>query len=207
MLVLLLDTWKLDQQSDAEMRTPNDRFAAHPLPPDQRKTSKGVFARAVGSFVPKLAGKAFEKYGFHSAEIMTAWPRVIGAEIAGFTAPERIKWPRGSGDVDGTGASGGATLVLRVEPARALDVEYRSAEIIDRINRYFGYRAVAALRLVQAPLLNAAARPADGTSGPINATSTVADIDSPPIPAGAEGSLKAALETLWASVKADRRSG
>ena len=118
---------------------------------------KGVFAKAVGSFVPKLAAKAFEKYGFHSAEIMTAWPRVAGAEIAAFTAPERIKWPRGSGEPDGTGASGGATLVLRVEPARALDVEYRSAEIIDRINRYFGYRAVATLKLVQAPLLQPAA--------------------------------------------------
>jgi hypothetical protein len=103
--------------------------------------------------VPKLAAKSFEKYGFHSAEIMTAWPRVAGAEIAGFTAPERIKWPRGAADPDGTGATGGATLVLRVEPARALDVEYRSAEIIDRINRYFGYRAVASLKLIQAPLL------------------------------------------------------
>ena len=124
-----------------------------------------MFARAVGSFVPKLAGKAFEKYGFHSAEIMTAWPRVVGAEIAGFTAPERIKWPRGyAGSDDGTGASGGATLVLRVEPARALDVEYRSAEIIDRINRYFGYRAIATLRLVQAPLLEPRRRAASSAA-------------------------------------------
>lgn len=179
------------------MPTPKERNAFRPMPPDQRVV-KGVFAKAVGSFVPKLAAKAFEKYGFHSAEIMTAWPRVAGAEIAAFTAPERIRWPRGAGEPDGTGAQGGATLVLRVEPARALDVEYRSAEIIDRINRYFGYRAVATLKLVQAPLL----KPNDATPQPARAAAS----GDAPVPDSADGPLKAALEQLWSSVTARRTS-
>ena len=55
----------------------------------------------------------------------------------------------------------GATLILRVDPSRALDVEYRGAQLIDRINRYFGYRAIAALRILQAPIpLRVAAKPA-----------------------------------------------
>lgn len=181
------------------MPTPKERDAFRPMPPDQRVV-KGVFAKAVGSFVPKLAAKAFERYGFHSAEIMTAWPRVAGAEIAQFTAPERIKWPRGAGEPDGTGAQGGATLILRVEPARALDVEYRSAEIIDRINRYFGYRAVATLKLVQAPLL----KPNDAAPRAIPAQLSVPG--APPVPDTAEGPLKAALEQLWSSVAARRAS-
>jgi hypothetical protein len=171
-----------------------------PLPPD-RRPARGVFARAIGSFVPKLAGKAFEKYGFHSAEIMTAWPQVAGADLATYTAPERIKWPRATGaSEDGTGDTGGATLVLRVEPARALDVEYRSAEIIDRINRYFGYRAVATLRLVQAPLLGKTAAGPAATGRP-NMSSPVA---TAPIPEMADDDLKAALQTLWSSVSARR---
>lgn len=178
------------------MHTPKTPFSR--LPPDKRP-GKGVFARAVGSFVPKLAAKAFEKYGFHSAEIMTAWPRVAGAEIASFTAPERIKWPRGYASDEGEGASGGATLVLRVEPARALDAEYRSAEIIDRINRYFGYRAIAALRLIQAPLLKASGAPDQMASGSPR-------IDRPaPIAGGLEDGLKTALEALWANVVAPRK--
>jgi hypothetical protein len=177
------------------MPTPKEPPALRALPPD-RRTAKGSFAKAVGSFVPKLAAKSFEKYGFHSAEIMTAWPRVAGAEIAGFTAPERIKWPRGTAAPDGTGAMGGATLVLRVEPARALDVEYRSAEIIDRINRYFGYRAVATIKLIQAPLL--------AKDGTVDDSTTAAVSGPAPIPDAAEGPLKAALETLWASVAADQ---
>jgi hypothetical protein len=182
------------------MHTPKTPFA--PLPPD-RRPARGVFAKAVGSFVPKLAAKAFEKYGFHSAEIMTAWPRVVGAEISGFTAPERIKWPRGSADADGTGASAGATLVLRVEPARALDVEYRSAEIIDRINRYFGYRAIAALRLIQAPLSAPSSKASVGSrqtpSESPKSAPTALSLD------GVEDGRKFALEALGANVEASSK--
>lgn len=161
---------------------------------------KGVFAKAVGSFVPKLAAKSFERFGFHSAEIMTAWPRVAGSEISAFTAPDRIKWPRGAGEPDGTGASGGATLVLRVEPARALDVEYRSAEIIDRINRYFGYRAVATLKLVQAPLLQ------QGGGEVQRSGAYPVDPDDPaPIEPALDEPVRTALEQLWSSIKLDRK--
>ena len=51
-----------------------------------------------------------------------------------------------------SGARPGATLILRVDPARALDVEYKARQIIERINAYFGYRAIAELRILQAPL-------------------------------------------------------
>ena len=115
-----------------------------------------VSARAVGSFVPKLTHKAFEKYGFSAATLITDWAMIVGEDVAGYTAPERLKWPRGVGIRDDVeqGAEGrpGATLVLRVEPARALDVQYKARQLIERINAYFGYRAVAELRLVQAPL-------------------------------------------------------
>ena len=72
MLVPLFECCHRAIRADATMHTPKTPFAAKPLPPD-RRAGKGVFARAVGSFVPKLAAKAFEQYGFHSAEIMTAW--------------------------------------------------------------------------------------------------------------------------------------
>ncbi len=120
-----------------------------------------VPARAVGSFVPKLTRKAFEKYGFSAATLLTDWATIVGRELAGFTAPERLKWPRGVGirdDVE-AGAEGrpGAVLVLRVDPARALDVEYKGRQLLERINGYFGYRAIAELRLLQAPLAKRAA--------------------------------------------------
>lgn len=124
------------------------RFAAPP-------TARFVPAKAVGSFVPTLTKTAFQKFGFSTATLITDWARIAGAELAAYTMPDKLKWPRGAEGLaaeDDEGMRRGATLTLRVDPARALDVEYRARQIMDRINSYFGYRAVETIRLVQAPV-------------------------------------------------------
>lgn len=192
------------------MLTGNDPFAKRPLPPD-RRTKGGSFAKAAGSYVPRIAAKAFEKFGFHTAEIMTQWPRIAGAEIAAWSSPERIRWPRAAGGTEGGegDARPGGTLVLRVEPARALDVEYRAAEIMDRINRYFGYRAVDTLKIIQAPLTAPSGSPSEAPAAAIAAPRAAAGAPAAPpenIAAIPDDGLKAALQSLWASVNG-RRSG
>jgi hypothetical protein len=157
-----------------------------------------VPARAVGAFVPKLTRKAFEKYGFSAATLLTDWATIVGKELAGFTAPERLKWPRGVDireDVD-AGAEGrpGATLILRVDPARALDVEYKGQQILERINGYFGYRAIAEMRIRQAPLAQPeVSRPAPATLTPCEA---------PELAAIADERLRAALGRLKSGLMA-----
>lgn len=172
------------------------------LPPDTRRKATN-FARAAGSFVPRLTAKAFERYGFHSAEIMTDWARIAGAEVAAYSEPERIKWPRTVAQCDnGDGRQQGATLILRVEPARALEIEYRTGEIIDRINRYFGYRAIAFVKVLQAPLQRRAPEPS--TNGPPPAAS-----GSPPplhLHQIEQDGLRQALADLWASIARERAS-
>ena len=53
----------------------------------------------------------------------------------------------------------GATLVLRVDGPRAIEVQHRSGKILDRVNTYFGYRAVAEMRILQAPVVRAGRPP------------------------------------------------
>lgn len=119
-----------------------------------RKSFHG--AKALGSFLPSLTTKALQKYGFSAATLITDWPAIVGAEIARYAAPERIKWPRLTEQADedavASAKRSGAVLVLRVDSAKALDVQYRAQQIIERINAYFGYSAVAQLRLIQAPM-------------------------------------------------------
>lgn len=111
-----------------------------------------VRAKSVGEFVPALMKPAFEKYGFPAAAILTDWAAIAGTELAAFTAPERLKWPRkASSDTDSGGQ--GATLILRVDGPRALEVEHLRPRLIERINASFGYRAVADIRVLQAPLI------------------------------------------------------
>ncbi len=74
------------------------RRPALPRPPARTGAARGfVSARAVGTYVPKLTHKAFEKYGFAAATLITDWAMIVGKDIAGYTAPERLKWPRGVG--------------------------------------------------------------------------------------------------------------
>jgi hypothetical protein len=119
-------------------------------------------ARAVGSFLPALTTKAFQRYGFSTVALITEWPAIVGGELARSTAPERVKWRRGVETVDEEGGDAqrssrsGATLVLRVDGAQALKVQYEARQIIERINAYFGYAAIAELRLIQAPAAAAA---------------------------------------------------
>lgn len=112
--------------------------------------------KSVGSFVPRLTRQAFEKYGFSAAALITDWETIVGQAQAAYTAPERLKWPKGVTGDEETGEASergrpGATLILGVDAGRALDVQYRGEQIIQRINAYFGYRAVAELRIVQLP--------------------------------------------------------
>jgi hypothetical protein len=113
-------------------------------------------AKAVGSFLPALTTKAFQRYGFSTVALITDWPAIVGGELARCTSPERVRWRRipeavGEEDVAETTARSGATLVLRVDGAHALRVQYEARQIIERINAYFGYAAIAEVRLVQAP--------------------------------------------------------
>jgi hypothetical protein len=153
--------------------------------------------------LPKITRKVFEKFGFSTATLLTDWAIIVGADLAAFTAPERLKWPRGyEGAATGEAEAGrtGATLMLRVEPARALDVQYKARLLIDRINAYFGYRAVAEIRLVQAPLIKSggesvARRDASPPGTPGAAVQAVAD-----------DALREALASLEASIRAESAS-
>ena len=123
-----------------------------------RRRPGGLFGgKAVGSFLPGLTRKAFEKFGFSAANLITDWAAIVGRDLAAVTAPERLKWPRQveRGEDDAAPAAKGrpgATLVLRVDGAQALTVQYGARQIIERINAYFGYAAVAELRIIQAPV-------------------------------------------------------
>jgi hypothetical protein len=94
-----------------------------------------------------MAG-VFERQGFASSEIVTKWEDIVGPEIAAHAEPIRMQWIRNR-DPD---LSTPATLVLRVEGPAAIEIQHLSGVIVERVNRYLGWQAVAGLALRQAPL-------------------------------------------------------
>lgn len=104
---------------------------------DQRRARATRLAR----LVPPLARKAYRARGFASDEAIARWRDIVGDELAGVAVPIRLRFRRGSRRE--------GVLELRVDPAYATQVQHRSEQILERLNTYFGYRAVAALTLVQ----------------------------------------------------------
>jgi hypothetical protein len=164
-------------------------------PPIVRKTAFGV--KAVGSFVPRLTKKVMEKYGFSTAALLTDWATIVGADLARHTRPNKLKWPRAVETYGETpaGQSGrpGATLYLMVDAARALDVQYKGRQIIDRINAYFGYRAIADLRIEQVPMVAEPpqAKPRDVVAGKSRSGKPPLDLGQVP-----DERLRAAFELI-----------
>ena len=106
------------------------------------------YPKPLSQIVGKTIADAFAKQGFASTGVVTHWPEIVGAEIADHAEPMRMIWPRRVHEDD----PDPATLVLRVEGPVALEIQHLSGVIIEKVNRFFGFRAVGRIQIRQAPL-------------------------------------------------------
>ena len=141
----------------------------------------------------KLTAASFERYGFAYAELLSRWEAIVGHELAAVSAPERVRWPRRRDGQEDRGQPGGGTLVVRAAEGRGLELQYMTPQIIERINGYYGYAAVANVKVLQGKLPRKAVT-ANRTEPHLDAPSS-AKLQSRLETIGDE-KLKAALERL-----------
>ncbi|WKW49574.1 DUF721 domain-containing protein [Rhodomicrobium lacus] len=113
---------------------------------------------SVGRFIAPVAGKTLARGGTVMAELLAEWPAIAGESLAAHTKPERLT--KGAPEPGFEGRTPPSVLLLKVDPAKALDVQYIAPQLVERINRTLGFRAVSALRIVQGPIAAKPARPA-----------------------------------------------
>ncbi len=138
--------------------------------------------------------KAGESRGFAVTRLLTHWEEIAGPTIAAFCRPVEVKHARG-----GLGAT---LTVLTTGPVAPL-VEMRKAEIIDRVNACYGYRAIARLRITQTAAQGFSERPATFAHAPRE----VPEPDTRAIAAAGieDTELRLALATLAANVRARKK--
>lgn len=105
-------------------------------------------AKPLSALLGEVYSAAYAKQGFASRELVTRWREIAGSDIAAHSEPMKITWPR---PVEGQPQEG-ATLVLRVEGPMALEIQHSSDAVVARVNRFFGWNAIARIALRQAPL-------------------------------------------------------
>lgn len=114
-----------------------------------------------------LTKAAFARHGFAYAELVAQWPAVVGGDLAAHCEPERIRWPRGQGE--GTRKLGG-TLVIRAAAGRTLELQHETPRIVERINGFYGYGAIAGLRIVRDPISPSSRRKREPPVAPAEAS-------------------------------------
>jgi hypothetical protein len=107
--------------------------------------------RAVSEILPEVGGAAFRRFGFVQSAVVSRWPEIVGARYADVSSPESIRFPAGKRS-DGV-------LTLSVEGAHAPMFQHVAPALIERVNRFFGYPAVARVQIRQSAAAPRRAKP------------------------------------------------
>jgi hypothetical protein len=118
----------------------------------QEDSPRSCRPRAAGDLVGDIGGQSFRRFGFVQHSIVSRWAEIVGTRYAGVSAPESLRFPQGK--------RANGTLTLTVAGARAPMMQHVLPEIVERVNRFFGYPAVERVAIRQGAVTKAAPKPA-----------------------------------------------
>jgi hypothetical protein len=148
----------------------------------------------VASLVNRLTRPVLGNRGFAGADVVAHWSTIVGPELAVMACPLSMKFDRHNRH--------GATLMVRVASgAAATLLQFKTPQIIARINRFLGYQAVAKLSVTLGALPKPAAAADNGPppASPQETAAVAERVANVPSPA-----LRLALSQLGLAVR--RRS-
>ena len=103
--------------------------------------ARGGAAKPISELMPEIGRTAFRRFGFVQSSVVTRWPEIVGETHARVCMPEAIRFPPGEKS-DGI-------LQMVVLPAHAPLIQHVIPEIMERVNRFFGYAAVSRVKIRQ----------------------------------------------------------
>jgi hypothetical protein len=119
--------------------------------PAEEPRPRGGAARAVADMLPDVGRAAFRRFGFVQHSVVSRWAEIVGERYARVSVPESIRFPQGRRS-DGV-------LTLIVEGAHGTMLQHVAPTIVERVNRFFGYPAVARIAIRQGQCAAPASEP------------------------------------------------
>ena len=129
-------------QPKVEKPTPGKSAGAKPTA--EQPVKRYGTPRAVAASVARITGPILRGRGFAEARVIADWPLIVGAQLAEDCCPDKLSHGRGEHAI--------GVLHLRVTPAAAVEIQHLTPQILERVNQFFGYRAVDRIALMQGPL-------------------------------------------------------
>jgi hypothetical protein len=104
----------------------------------KRRTAR---MKPIWSHIPGLIKPALRRRGFQDSNLIKDWAIIVGPQFAEYSSPECIRYAN-KGKIDGT-------LHLCVHGSAAMLMKHIEDQIVERVNRYCGYKAVARITMHQ----------------------------------------------------------
>lgn len=92
--------------------------------------------------IAPLLKKLLGKQGLAEIEILSNWINIVGEEIAEYSLPQKIEFKSGS-------RNGGILHLIAAGGAFALEIQHKTPIILEKVNTFFGYRAVEKIKIIQ----------------------------------------------------------
>jgi hypothetical protein len=83
-------------------------------------------------------------------DLLAGWADIAGPLHAQYSRPEKILWPKQRGDDDPFEPG---VLVVACDGARAVLLQHEITQVIERVNVFFGFAAIARIKIVQKPVV------------------------------------------------------
>ena len=144
----------------------------------------------IGECTSGIGDRAIRKRGFAEPRIVAEWERIVGADLGRLCRPVRLA------------ERSGALVIKAGDGATAMRLQHMTIQIVERVNAYFGFRAVGRIQILQGVLPKTRSRPPRRAAPKPVSADAAARIDEVTDDIG-DDALKAALRRLGRAIASD----
>tara|TARA_B100001964_G_scaffold232057_1_gene287396 strand:- start:721 stop:1185 length:465 start_codon:yes stop_codon:yes gene_type:complete len=105
------------------------------------KGRKQSYFKKIGKSLPKIIDKNIKERNFVEITLIKKWKEIIGEDIAKYCWPIKIVFS----DIKNSNG----IIFLKTKRGRSMEIEFKNDEIIEKLNQYFGYKAINKISIVQ----------------------------------------------------------
>ena len=105
------------------------------------KDIKQNYFKKIGKSLPKIINRDIKRKNFIQFSLLNNWESIVGKKISKFCKPDKIIFSH-TKNINGT-------VFLKTIRGRSLEIEFQSEEIIEKLNQYFGYKAINKISIIQ----------------------------------------------------------
>ena len=95
---------------------------------------------AINQYLESALAKSLKRQGFTVYGVVADWEKIVGPVLARYSLPVRVRRAP-----DGENAS----LEIKIAAGIGLEFQHFQPQLIERVNQYYGFRAITRLQLRQ----------------------------------------------------------